>query len=112
MYVVVGITHTEDHRGTDTDELDSRRCKPEIAAARSFAKGSRKGTSECGIASSSKAPVTGRTDGRTEMNTIIFRLMRQKSNFWGNCQKFKEKNVFHAKNLNEIFMHNIFTKKL
>jgi hypothetical protein len=68
MYVVVGITHTEDHRetDTDTDELDSRRRKPEIAAARSFEKGSRTGTSECGIASSSNAPVTGRADGRTD----------------------------------------------
>ncbi len=67
MYVVVGITHTEDHRetDTDTDELDSRRRKPEISAARSFEKGSRNGTSECGIASSSNAPVTGRTDGRS-----------------------------------------------
>jgi hypothetical protein len=71
MYVVVGITHTEDQREThtDTDELDSRRRKPQIAAARSFGKGSRKKTSECGIASSSNEPVRGRTDGWTDGRT-------------------------------------------
>jgi hypothetical protein len=33
------------------------------------------------------------------MNTIIIRLMKQKSILFGNRQKFREKNVFEAKKI-------------
>jgi hypothetical protein len=39
------------------------------------------------------------------MNTIIFKLTKQNSNFWGIVKNLGKKIVFHAKKLNEIFIH-------